>query len=196
MYLKQRNEDNEIQIQGLTAFSSPAMSENYRKAVESGEDFTFEQQEDKSVQMSFDFSTESCGALKDSMVAILQETMLDGMDEQLNEQYAALGLSGSELDSLVEQILAAYREMYASLEVKNVHMKMTVDKDGFTTEQNIGMELVLNMSGLMETLGQDASAPELKQVQMLMNSSNVYENINANAAVKLPEFTEENTLTE
>ena len=196
MYLKQDSEINALSHQGLTALSSAAMSDNYISAIESGENFSFTANKDKSVSMSFDFSGESRKAIAGDIGEVLLDTMLGDMDAQLSAQYAELGISGEELDMLVEITMEAYEEMYKTVEVESIRMEVTVDKNGFMTAQDIDMvmALSLDMSGLTEALGQ--GSVEAESIQLLMSSSSAYENINGDVTVDIPEFTGENTIVQ
>lgn len=198
-YIKQSYEESTgMSYQGLMDLNSGEMADSYIQAIDQAENLTFEQLENKDVHIAFDFSQASLDALRDDLTSVLEETMLGGMEQQLQDQFSVMGLEEAQVKELVAQMMEAYRSMFSTIGVESIHMDMTMNKAGFVVGQDMQMVLTMDMSGLFAALGQDvdeATKNTLKDIKLTMDVQSTISDINSGVTVTLPEFADDNTMT-
>jgi len=193
VYLKQDD------INAILALTDGESSQMYKEAIDKAQDLTFEETENKDVVLSFSFAPESLSAMEDELGAMLEESMTQGLDAQMEEQYGALGLDEETLKTLVEQTMQVYKDIFTNVKVDSITQKATVNKAGFLTAQDLDISLLMDWTPLFTMLGQeldDATQQQLSQAPMTMKITQSVDNINGDVEVTLPDINESNIVTQ
>ncbi len=197
-YLKQSLEEGSgLSYQSLMDTSGES-AQLYVDAIDSAENLTVTE-ENGSTTVSFDFSATTLEALTEGIVSNLQESMMSSLEESLSTQLEGMGLSGSDLEAMTAQLLEVYQTMFSKVTVEGIHMEKTMNDKGFCTEQDMTMSLNMDLSELLAALGENLdaeSAEQMKTIGLDLSMKSNYSNINEAMELSLPEFTEENTVTE
>ena len=184
----------------LLSLSDGSSSTLYKEAIDKAQDFTFEEDEDsKNLELSFSFGPESLEAMGAQLSSILEESLLQGLEDQLKEQYGMLGLDQETLSSLVEQTMAVYKKIFGSIQVQRIAQEATVNKEGYLVEQDLDIALAIDWTPLFDMLGQEldeASRQQLSQSAMTMEISQKLEKLNGDVEVQLPDINESNTISQ
>lgn len=185
-------------VQGLAEINNIQNSMAYIDAIDKATEVTFEEKDDKSVLVSFDFTEESLEDLRAETVKILDEQILPAMEKQVHDQFEGLPLSEDEKKQMEASMIEAYRQMFTNLKIESIHMDRTISKEGYAIEQHMTMEMQFDLSGLLSILGEDVDSQTkemMKSIGLDLELSNRVSNINEEINVEFPEFTDENTIT-
>lgn len=198
-FIKQSYEEaTGMEYQQLLNMGNTEMTAIYAEAIDKAENLVCTQLEDKSVNVAFDFPQEVLTSMEDTMAELISGSMGQSMEENLREQFAALGLSGQELDAFVEQMMSVYKDMFDSLTIGKISMDSTINKEGYAVNQKMTMEMSMDFSGLLGLFGEasdQAAKDQLKNISFTIKADVDIDNINGDVAVEIPQIAEENLLT-
>lgn len=193
MYLRQDS------YSSLLALSGSGSSQLYKDAIDKAQDLSFEEDGDsKELELRFSFGQESLETMGAQLSSILEESMLQGLEDQLKEQYGALGLDQETLSSLVEQTVAVYQEIFGGIQVQSITQEATINKEGYLVEQELDIALAMDWTPLFDMMGQeldDTTRQQLSQSTMIMEISHKLEKLNGDVQVQLPDINDSNTIS-
>ena len=141
------------------------LSKSYIEGLSKAETFDFVEDASGMRQISFVLTEKYVTLMRESITEILQETMLNGFEEQAYQQFKGFNLPEEELRQTVNQILDVYKVVFSHADIKDVQINANVDSEGYLESQNISMVISLDLSNLFKVLGQELDENTSKAVQ-------------------------------
>lgn len=149
----------------LLNLTEGGLAEVYINGLEKANTFSFSEDATGMRHISFVYPEKHLLEISTYITDILQETMLNGFEEQAYQQFKGFNLSEQELRQTVNQMLDVYKVVFSHAKIKDVQINAAVDSEGYLESQNISMIISLDLSNLFKVLGQELDENTAKTVQ-------------------------------